>query len=280
MIYTRVASSPMPDAWELSVLATNSNDVFNIDVQGDDTTNLTINWGDGTVENYTTVGTKSHTYTTAGSYTASISGSMTPPTTVVPSIEVGSNGTTVLITATSAIPAITNLENVKFNGIACSFTTVPSDLFSYNPQLTSFANTFENCTSLTSIPNNLFDNNTAVTSFVNTFVGCTSLTSIPSNLFDNNTAVTSFSETFVNCSSLTSIPSNLFDYNTAVTNFSATFSGCTGITSVLTGLFNNNTAVTSFEDTFFAVPLTTASYSQLHRKECIFKTSYCCIIIE
>ncbi len=42
------------------------------------TVNCTVNWGDGTaVENFTTTGDKPHTFATAGTYTVSISGSLT-----------------------------------------------------------------------------------------------------------------------------------------------------------------------------------------------------------
>ena len=64
--------------------------------------------------------------------------------------------------------------------------------------LTSFQDTFRNCTNLTgSIPVGLFNNCPDVTTFEGTFYLCTGLTgSIPSGLFDNNTHVTNFFRTF------------------------------------------------------------------------------------
>jgi hypothetical protein len=98
--------------------------------------------------------------------------------------------------------------------------SVPSDLFSYTPNVSNFNYAFSDCTSLSSIPSGLFANNTAVTDFSSCFTYCTSLSSIPNGLFDHNINVTSFYNCFSRCSRITSIPDNLFAYNTAVTMFS------------------------------------------------------------
>jgi len=41
------------------------------------TVNCTIDWGDGSSDSYTTTGTKSHTYSSAGEYTVRVSGTLT-----------------------------------------------------------------------------------------------------------------------------------------------------------------------------------------------------------
>jgi surface protein len=54
---------------------TNPNTTISLPLAG--TVNVTVNWGDGQIESFSTAGDKPHTYTIAGSFTVSISGSMT-----------------------------------------------------------------------------------------------------------------------------------------------------------------------------------------------------------
>ena len=219
-----------PPSWNLGIRITASNQTFGIQLNGT-SPNITVDWGDGTVETFTTTGNKIRTYASAGNYTVKIRGSF------------GANGNIRLnngahrVISTSVIPTI--------NG------------------LTNFDSCFVDCSSLTSIPSGLFASNTAVTSFAGCFLSCSSLTSIPSGLFASNTAVTDFSDCFSNCYSLTSIPSGLFANNTAVTNFVACFISCYSLTSIPSGLFANNTAVIGFDSCFGGVTLTTTSYSNL-----------------
>lgn len=62
------------------------------------------------------------------------------------------------------------------------------------------------------------------------FLNCTSLNNIPENLFFNCPKLTSFNQLFQNCTSLTSIPEYLFYSCNNVTSFYCTFDGCTGLT--------------------------------------------------
>ncbi|MFN8437485.1 MAG: hypothetical protein U0V72_07570 [Cytophagales bacterium] len=41
------------------------------------TVNVSVNWGDGTTESFTTAGNKTHTYTSAGTKTVTIMGTLT-----------------------------------------------------------------------------------------------------------------------------------------------------------------------------------------------------------
>lgn len=116
--------------------------------------------------------------------------------------------------------------------------------------LTSLYNCFRECTGLTSIPSDLFVNNPEVTNFNVCFYGCSGLTSLPSDLFVNNTKITEFGSCFFGCTGLTSIPDGLFANNPEVTSFSYCFSGCTGLSSIPNDLFVNNTKVISFGSCF------------------------------
>ena len=129
-------------------------------------------------------------------------------------------------------------------------TSIPSDLFTNNPEVTSFVYCFNGCTGLTSIPSNLFANNPKVINFNYCFYGCRGLTSIPEELFANNTKAADFECCFYNCSGLTSISEGLFANNTKAANFRSCFKGCTGLTSIPSDLFANNTQVTIFENCF------------------------------
>ena len=84
-----------------------------------------------------------------------------------------------------------------------------------------------NLTTIASPRSNTFKN---VISFENTFSGCSSLTSIPSDLFANCSQVTNFGRTFSGCTNLATIPADLFANCTQVTNFHSTFSGGTNLT--------------------------------------------------
>ena len=134
-----------------------------------------------------------------------------------------------------------------------NLVSVCGDLFSKNPQFSSFAWTFADCKSLQGIPEGLFDNNPLVKSFFLTFYCCTGLTGpIPETLFAHNPLVTTFKQTFYCCNLLTgSIPEKLFANNPLVTTFEYTFNGCTGLTGPIPGgLFSNNPEVTTFYSTF------------------------------
>jgi hypothetical protein len=278
-----------PTTWDIGIqIDLNLNPTFSINIFAGTNPNITVDWGDGTVETFTTIGVKTKTYASAGSYTVKISGSFASGG----NIRLGStNIEKSIVQSTSVIPTIPGLDNFNQSFQGClELTSIPSNLFVNNPNVTSFLGCFSGCGSLTSIPTNLFANNTAVTNFSFCFSSCNSLTSIPENLFANNTAVTNFDQCFaqcislisipsllffnninvqrfvncfVSCESLTSVPADLFANNIAVTTFFGVFSSCTSLTSIPANLFANNIAVTTFAFAFLNVILTTTSYSNL-----------------
>ena len=210
------------------------------------TPNLFINWGDGSAN--TTLITSSssvnriHTYVNPGTYIITISGFM-------PGFRVNNNsGIRNLITELvqwgivglrtidfygcqnlTSIPGSASLSGVGgYTGLAevinfsslfqgTRISSIPSDLFLYSPNATTFSNTFSSILTLTSVPTGLFDSVPNATTFASCFFGCTSLTSVPSTLFDQNTTAVNFSGTFYNCRALTNVLQ--FTYNTSVTIF-------------------------------------------------------------
>lgn len=155
-----------------------------------------------------------------------------------------------------------------------SLTTIPSGLFQFCTNAIDFSSTLSSCP-ITSIPSGLFDNCVNAEYFYNTFAHCVSLTSIPSGLFYNCPNVTSFSGVFYNCTSLTSIPIGLFDSCPNAENFSYTFSNCESLTSIPSGLFDNCPNVTTFEQTFRECTSLTGSAPELWTRVPEPLGSYC-----
>jgi hypothetical protein len=210
------------------------------------TPNLFINWGDGSANSTLITSSSSanriHTYVNPGTYTITISGFM-------PGFRVNNNsGIRNLITELvqwgivglrtidfygcqnlTSIPGSASLSGVGgYTGLAevinfsslfqgTRISSIPSDLFLYSPNATTFSNTFSSILTLTSVPTGLFDSVPNATTFASCFFGCTSLTTVPSTLFDQNTTAVNFSGTFYNCRALTNVLQ--FTYNTSVTIF-------------------------------------------------------------
>ena len=154
-----------------------------------------------------------------------------------------------------------------------NLTTIPSNIFEYNPDVVTLSSTFGSCKlsslhedtftylpnletidhaflgcSFTSLPADLFANNQNLKSLSGAFQGCR-LTSVPESLFSRNTKMTSFTKTFAG-SRFTTVPENLFANNTEVTSFYWMFWQCSNLTTVPERLFANNTKVTDFGSLF------------------------------
>jgi hypothetical protein len=224
--------------WDVGIQTTNSNQTFAISLFGISQfggPNLTVDWGDGTVETFITVGNKIHTYSIPGNYIIKISGNFTSNLSDA-IIKIGNTTEqSQIVYSTSIIPLIPGLRSFVSTFLQTSLTSIPSDIFSKYTDIIDFSSTF-NSTLLTSIPSGIFSTNPDVTSFFGTFGNCSSLSYIPQGLFHNNTAATNFAGTFINCNSITTVPSDLFA---------------------------NNVAATTFNFVFFGVTLTTESYSNL-----------------
>jgi hypothetical protein len=235
--------------WKIEIQTTASSQDYSIYLYYPNS--IVIDWGDATIDTYTTSGDKPHTYSIAGTYTIKIKGALS--TQSGSHIRLGkSNDYTInaRLKQIYQIKGISNFKNLNSTfQYAMGLTSIPENLFYKCQSLQSASGTFLGCTGITSIPENLFRYNTAVTDFSATFYLCRGITSIPENLFRYNTAVTSFGQVFRD-SGITSIPENLFRYNTAVASFGQAFMDCQSLTSIPANLFQYNTAVTSFYGTF------------------------------
>jgi len=249
--------------WLLTVQTTGVNQTYTVDIFAGTNPTILVDWGDGTVETFTTTGLKTHTYAAAGTYIAKLSGRFVSNGNIRFGTDATNRSRLKAISAAPYIPGLISFNNTFFE---CTGLTgsIPADLFRYNTQVSTsgFAYTFYGCTNLTgSIPTDLFRYNTLVSTsgFNGTFYSCTNLTgSIPTDLFRYNTLVSTygFNQTFRGCTNLTgSIPTDLFRYNTLVSTygFNQTFSSCTNLTgSIPTDLFRYNTQVSTsgFNQTF------------------------------
>ena len=212
--------------------------------------NIVVDWGDGSGTTTITSALSSnrfHTYSTAGTYQIIVNG-------YCPGFNVNNNTSYKGLYRSIDDWGGVDFEQIDFYGCS-NLTTIPVD-GSNNATLNEglntvlrFNSTFRQ-TGITIIPSGLFDYSSNVTSFVNTFVFCTGLTSIPSGLFDNNTNVTSFSGTFNALLNLTSIPTNLFDNNALVVNFESVFRNCRKVAGIPSNFFTNNQQVTTFANAF------------------------------
>ena len=212
--------------------------------------NLTVSWGDGSVDSTIIQGLASarfHTYTSAGTYQIIVSG-------YCPGFSVGNNPSYKNLYKSIDDWGVVQFEEIDFYGCG-NLTTIPAD-GSNNAILNDGLNTVKRFnstfrqTGITIIPTGLFDYASNVNSFVNTFVFCTGITSIPSGLFDNNPSVTSFSGTFNALLNLTTIPTGLFDNNPLVVNFESVFRNCRKVVGIPNEFFNGNQQVTTFANAF------------------------------
>jgi hypothetical protein len=244
------AGQVRPFKFTIQTTSVNTQFELPITAPGGKQPNITVSWGDSSSDSVITSATSSdrfHTYSTAGSYQIIVSG-------YCPGFSVGNNPSYKNLYKSVDDWGVVQFEEIDFYG-CINLTTIPADV-SNNATLNDglntvlrFNSTFRQ-TGITIIPSGLFDYSSNVTSFVNTFVFCQGLTSIPSGLFDNNTNVTSFSGTFNALLNLTSIPTNLFDNNPLVVNFESVFRNCRKVAGIPSNFFTNNQQVTTFANAF------------------------------
>ncbi len=150
--------------------------------------------------------------------------------------------------------------------------TIANNVFDQLNKVTTFSNTFGNCSKLEVIPSGLFVNCIAVTDFNNTFQS-TKISAIPSGLFSTCTEVVSFLATFASCVFLTSagIPANIFQNCTKAKYFGysnadsssyynyGVFCNCSnaGFTYIPAGLFDSCVNAESFYGAFYGTKITT-----------------------
>ena len=245
------------------ITTTTANTVFTTPLVdfGGLTPSVVIGWGDGSANSPIITASNSvdriHTYVSAGTYVITISGFMpgfrvdnstSIRTLITELVQWGTVGLRTInfygCTNLTAIPGSASLSGVGgYTGLnevttfafflrSTKVTSIPSDIFAYSPNATTFTSCFDSVTTITTVPSGLFNSNTQATIFSSCFNACTSLVSVPSNLFDLNTLAVNFSSTFRNCRALTNVLQ--FTYNTLATNFTNVYN-MTTTSNALTG---------------------------------------------
>ncbi len=212
--------------------------------------NLTISWGDGSANSPLITASSSpdriHTFVSPGTYTITINGFM-------PGFRVDNNASIRNLISELVQWGIVGLRTINFYGCV-NLTSIPgsgtlSAVGGYTGlnEVVSFAS-FMRGTRITSIPSDIFEYSPNATTFTDTFSGITTLSTLPNGLFDDVPLATTFASCFFACTNLMTVPGNLFDLNTSVVNFSSTFRNCLALTNVLQ--FTNNTSVTIFNNVY------------------------------
>jgi hypothetical protein len=176
---------------------------------------VTVDWGDGTVETLTT---SDHTFTDGKTY-HEIGFRLDSGTYFRPSISNNASHDTKVV-AVGPAP-----ESMKLNATNAFYGCSSLKAFDATVDTSSiinFLNAWQECSSLTSFP--LIDTSSGI-DFTSAWLNCTSLTSFP--LIDTSSGI-SFQSAWRNCSSLTSFP--LIDTSSG-TNFVNAWYGCNSLTS-------------------------------------------------
>jgi len=119
--------------WTLTVVTTGVSQTFNIDLAGT-TLNIIVNWGDTSSNTYTTAGTKTHTFASAGTYYVTITGTLTGTSAYVVFYTATGN-TSQRITATTPIAGVTGITNVVNMFRGAMITSLPAGMFRNCPSL-------------------------------------------------------------------------------------------------------------------------------------------------
>jgi hypothetical protein len=199
---------PLPPlTWDIGLQTTSTNQTFSVIIDVATAPNITVNWGDGVTQTFTTIGTKTKTYAAAGNYTVKISGSLG---TSGGKLIIGQDATQrQRVKSTSVLPNIPGLTNGNSLFLDTACVTLPPGMFNFNPGITNVVNCFSGSTSLTSVPANLFTALSNCIFFFGTFGGCTSLTEVPAGLFANNLNAADFGFCFQGVTLTTTSYSNL-----------------------------------------------------------------------
>lgn len=233
----------------------------------------TIDWGDGTAEDYDYNNFRdriNHVYANAGVYQVKIIGH-------IYDVRLGSYGTTPatpiasanrLISVDTPFPRLSspygeatyaNLESCF--AYCANLKAIPKNLFAnYKAQgltIRGMQRMFYFCTHLKTIPQRLFKDLTFellsydYTQPVSMFYRCSAIEEFPSDLFDNPvfTRVTNVRQMFSNCTSLKSLPVDKLPFASAQ-NFEWFCRDCESLLEIPEGLFDDCTQATLFNYVF------------------------------
>lgn len=171
-----IASTSIEDGWELSVGISNAigskrTFVFYIDTPSD----IRVDYGDGSISNYTTAGEMTHTYANIGTYTILMSGSLNG------GLRFGMSGNTTpqkILSFRILNLGINNLNNCLYMFDKCqNISTFSSDEFLNQTNIHNLDETWNSCYNLTNAPE--INHLTAITNIGGAWGSCSSLNHFP-----------------------------------------------------------------------------------------------------
>jgi len=236
------------------------SDTITIRSSGFGTLDYDVNWGDGTTENFTVHGTKTHTYTTGGVYNIQVTlnaghtgdyriSTLNTNETKIAAVA-GQGGSALgLYGMQLAFRFYTNMTfmtpDFDVSGVqrltdawyGCYvLASFPALDFS---NATFIDNTWRSCRALTSFP---LINFSTVTKCSGAWYDCQSLTSFPALNLGNVTNSTGFNSTWYGCSSLTTFPAVTM---TNGVTFNGTWQNCTSLTTFPANMFDTTGTLSS-----------------------------------
>lgn len=196
-----------PETWSITESIYDAGEYGQIPfcLYGIENASITIDWGDGTIEEYTAEDAvehecPTHEYAAAGNYTITMESRdfsrIYLQVIFVEGSECPRYYLSALKSINSPMPKIAGVQgqSADWDDETGNYAWISQDNF--------LRACFFYASNLESIPSNLFENNSSVTDFSYCFLNCTSLQSIPSELFNSCTAAINFDGCFSNCTSL------------------------------------------------------------------------------
>lgn len=232
VLWEKILEPEVYNGLELTTYAEYRNNTVTFQAKG----NFTVDWGDGTVENFNKSSLSSivHSYNvkigTKSYYDVIVSGSVT---------DLSFNAANGLSAVKNALPPSLR-EKTDFSLMFAYLNeidlTINADLFKYCSQALKFDSCFLN-SNLLEIPAGLFRKCKAATSFSGCFRN-TKITAIPDGLFASLITMEDLSYCFYGCSLLTSIGNDILAMCKSVKNLS-NFLGYTNITEIKEGMLDD-----------------------------------------
>ena len=245
-----------------------ANTTIKLPVQshGGNSLNITVDWGDGSAVQTVTTNFPTHTYTTAGTYDITVSGTC-PAWGYMGSGRVSTTLNSDYYTYTQYLTKVKQFGelNAQYYGFSqcTNLTSVKGATTNSTSNVTTMANMFYSCQRLKELDLTNFDtskvtdmnhmlfkagvqeidlssfNTSGVTNMSAMFGQCGFLTKVNLSSF-NTSKVTNMTEMFIDCSALTNLDLSKFK-TSKVTYMNEMFSNCTSLKSLKVSALNFNT---------------------------------------
>ena len=251
---------------EWTIPSANTTIKLPVQSHGGNSLNITVDWGDGSAVQTVTTNFPTHTYTTAGTYDITVSGTC-PAWGYMGSGRVSTTLNSDYYTYTQYLTKVKQFGelNAQYYGFSqcTNLTSVKGATTNSTSNVTTMANMFYSCQRLKELDLTNFDtskvtdmnhmlfkagvqeidlssfNTSGVTNMSAMFGQCGFLTKVNLSSF-NTSKVTNMTEMFIDCSALTDLDLSKFK-TSKVTYMNEMFSNCTSLKSLKVSALNFNT---------------------------------------